>query len=476
MLKKLRNKKTAKKIWIILAVLVVPAFVLWGLGGAVRSQKNPRYIGKLFNRNVSSLEYKEALEAVKNVAILQFGDDLSTVQKYLNFESQALERILLLDEAKKRKISVGDKEVVDFIRKSPLFQKKERFDPGTYYYILKYYMRTQPRIFEEQTRQNLELSELYNKLTDGLAVKDEEIKTAYERENAEVSIFYIASLLSELEIGITIPDAEARDYFRKNQIEFKQPVSFNLEYVSLSFENEKTAQEKIDNIYLRLKKREGFARVAKDFGLTVKETGIFAQTDPIPGIGWAPQILTLIFKAKTGDYLTPVQIDKNIYVMRIKERKEPFVPEFEAIKDKVKQALTRKRAQESAKEKAGGCLKKLKEEYLVNPKSVDLAKAAKAFGLKADSTASFKYGSYIEGIGSSDIFWLNAKGLKEGDFSEIIEMPTGYYIIKLKSRTPIDEKKLAAEKEAFGKKLLAQKKQEYFARYVEDLKRKLQMQ
>ena len=108
MLKELRNKKTAKKIWIVLIILIVPAFTLWGFGSFMHSKQEAAYVGKISSRKVSSLEYQDALDAVKNQAVMQFGDDLSKIQKYLNLESQAWERLILLTEAKKLKVKVSD--------------------------------------------------------------------------------------------------------------------------------------------------------------------------------------------------------------------------------------------------------------------------------------------------------------------------------------------------------------------------------
>jgi parvulin-like peptidyl-prolyl isomerase len=54
-------------------------------------------------------------------------------------------------------------------------------------------------------------------------------------------------------------------------------------------------------------------------------------------------------------------------------------------------------------------------------------------------------------------------------------MPSGFYIIKLKSKIPVDEKKFREEKPEFAKKLLLQKKEEYFSRFLQDLKRKAQL-
>jgi parvulin-like peptidyl-prolyl isomerase len=167
-------------------------------------------------------------------------------------------------------------------------------------------------------------------------------------------------------------------------------------------------------------------------------------------------------------------MDKYHYIIKIKERKEPYIPDLAAIKEKVKEALVKDKAQRLAKEKIEACLKKLEETYQLAPKSIDFTKSAKEYGLKSDSTDLFTYGSYIEGVGVADNFWLEALELKVGAFSEIIDMPAGLYIIKIKSRVPVDDKKFQAEKEEFAQKLLLQKKQEYFTKVLEDLKRKAQ--
>jgi parvulin-like peptidyl-prolyl isomerase len=191
----------------------------------------------------------------------------------------------------------------------------------------------------------------------------------------------------------------------------------------------------------------------------------------VPGIGWSPEILDLISKLKPGQISEPVNLDKNYYLFRLKETKVAYVPEFNQIKDKIKEAFLKDRAKKIAGEKIQECLKKLKEFYKENSKVADFTKTAKQFGLKTDATANFKYASYIEGIGSTDNFWLAAQDLKEDDFSEAIEMPSGYYIIRLKSKAPLDEKLFPQKKPEYEKQLLSQKKQQYFSQYLEQLKK-----
>jgi len=493
MLKKLRKKKTAKRIWIILTILILPAFVFWGFGSFMRSKEEITYAGKIFGKKVSLLEYRDTLEAVKNQAIIQFGDELPEIEKRLNLESLVWDRLVLLAEAKKRKINVTDQEVIELIKGYPFFQAKNgQFDNQIYSQMLQYVFRAQPRIFEEQTRSTLMLSKLYKEVTGNLNLSEEEIKKGYQKLNEQINLYYIASLPSDFIKDITATDEEIRDYFIKNPLQFKQPLSFNIEYVSLASEDKNGAAIKaqIKLLALRLTKKEDFTKAAGELNLQVKETGLFSQTDPVPGIGWSEQILVLLSKLKIGEYAPPIYMDKYYYILRLKEKKEPYIPDFQTIKDKIKEVFIKDAARKIAQQKIEDCLKELKtapvrntkastEESKIsngtNPKSIDFYRIAKIYGLKSDSTQPFRYGSYIESIGASDNFFTAAVGLKEDDISGPIEMPSGFYIIKLKSKIPVDEKKFTEEEPEFAKKLLLQKKEEYFSRFFEDLKRKAQL-
>ncbi|HLD82581.1 MAG TPA: peptidyl-prolyl cis-trans isomerase, partial [Candidatus Omnitrophota bacterium] len=407
------------------------------------------------------------LEATRNQAIIQFGDKFSAMQPQLDLESQAIERLLLLKEAKKRKLNAADQEVIELIESYPFFKNsKNQFDKRIYSQMLQYVFHTQPRIFEEESRQNLMLAKLYKEVTKGVSLTEEEIKEEYRKSNEELSIDYLAGIPSDFLKDINTGEEELKEYFSKNSYLFKQPITFNLEYAVL--ENE----ESLKKIALRLKKKENFTKVAKAFKLEAKETGEFPQTGPIPGIGWSLDILSLLSKAKPGEVLPAIKTDKNLYLLRLKERKDPYIPDLEKIKDKVKKAFLEEKTKKIAKEKTEQAFKKLKEEYLVNPKAIDFKKWADEFGLKADSTGSFKYGSYIEGLGSSDNFWIKAIGLKDGEFSQVLDEPSGFYIIKLKSKTAMDEKKFLEEKQGFSQKLLLEKQQDYFLGFVEGLKKK----
>jgi len=373
MLRILRNKKTAKKIWIGLAVIIIPAFALWGFGGSSRDQQDTAIAGKIFGKNISNLEFKSSLIAVRTMAIMQFGDKLPEIEKYLNLESQAWERLILLHEAKTRKIKVKDKEVIETIQNAPYFQDKNGFSNKIYQEALRYALRIQPRIFEEQTRQNLTLAALYNQITQNVKLNDEQIRQEYLKTNQELDIHYIESLFSDFAADIKPTDQEISVFFEKNKARFKEPP---------------------------------------------------AQDQPAR------------------------------------------IPELAEIKNKVKDVLIKEESMKMAEDKIKECVEKLKKQ--------EFKQAAEASGLKTSQTAFFKSNGQIENLGAAEIFWNTAKNLKDQELSSILSNENGCYIIKLGSIKPIDEKEFAKEKQEFGQKLLAGKKNEVFTNFTEELVKKAQ--
>lgn len=477
MLKKLRKKKTARMIWIVLIILIVPAFVFWGFGSFMRGKEESYYLGAVLGKKITPAEYKEAATAVRNQAIIQFGDNFEEIEKNINLEQQAWERLLLLAEAKRRKLTESDSEVIGLIRAYPFFQRKGKFDDQIYSQMLTYVFHTQPRVFEEQVRQNLIISKLYKALTEGVSLSEETIAQEYKKVNEEMNLYYIAGISSDFANNIAATDEEIKDYFAKNSLQFKEPTSFNVEYVSLGQEekDEQALKDKINKLVLRLNKKEGFQNAAKEMGLELKETGFFSEAGPIPGIGWSPQILSLVSKLKAQEFSPVIRMDKHYYILRLKEKRQPYTPDLQMIKDKVRERFIKEKSQEAAKGKALECLEKLKEMSGGMAKAVDFDSAARTYGLKSGTTGLFRYGSYIERIGLSDNFFAEASQLKPEEFSGIIEMPSGYYIVKLKTKVTVDEKKFEQEKNVFAERLLAQKKIEYFTKFLEQLKTKIQL-
>lgn len=466
MLKQLRQKKTAKRILYVLAGVIIIAFVFLDPGGLRPDKTAPSFSLKIYGKKISYEQFRDAAIAVRNAAIMQFGDNFSQVQKYLDLESQAVDRLILLQEAKRRKVRVSDNEVIESVGNLPFFQRNGKFDNQLYEETLQYTFRTQPRLFEEETRQNIMLGKLYKEITESITANEDEIKEEYRKANQEFSIYYIVALASDFTAGLEPSEEKLKEYFAGNSLQFKLPASFNMDYAAIE------SEEQIRELTRSLNRKERLDKIIKDLKLDFKETGLFAQSGPIPGIGWSPEILKLISKLKIGEFSPPIQADKKYYILRLKEKKDAYIPDFDIIQQRVKDTFIQEESKRIAKENIDQAMDRTNELYQQDPGSADFEQAAKELNLKSGSTIMFKFGSYIEGIGASDDFWLEADKLKDGQPSGIISLPSGFYIIKLKSKAQLDQEKFKGEKEEFSLKILSQKKQEFFSRFAEDLKRK----
>jgi peptidyl-prolyl cis-trans isomerase D len=464
MLRSLNDKKTQKRIWFILIPVIIVSFVFWGIGQSSKESRNEVSPGIIFGRKVTPQEYSRAIRETKAQFKLQFGDNLPAIEKFLNTRDIAWERLILLAEAKKRRIKVSDNDVRKAIANNPIFARKGVFDAGYYESVIRYGLRIQPRDFEEQMRHNLMLSKLNEQVTSSASVSDQELAEAYKKENEQISVSYIAAKPADFKTQITVSDEELKLYFDSHSADFKKQASYKLEYVAFTGEHQVVG-------FNALREQKGsFDKAVADTNSQLKETEWFFLDDPIPGIGWVKEISEILPRMKKGEILPPAVVDKNYYVMRVKDTKEPFVPAFEDVKDKVNETVISQKAQEMAKEKISLALAKLKGSQASSGQAASFDAIAEEFGLTSNSTDPFKSGSYIQDIGSSDKFFSEAQKLEEGQFSEIIGLPVGFYIIKVKQVIPIDETKFAQEKDKFKEKILNQKKQKLFEAFIIDLK------
>jgi hypothetical protein len=458
----LRSKKAIKRIWIILSLLIIPAFCLWGFGSVVRGKKKPVFLGRVFGKSISVQEYLRNYKAVRNRLLVQLGaDELGKLEKYLNLEAQAWDRIILLTEAKRKRIRASNKEVVDWISQSPIFFRKEGFDPALYQETITYVFRISPRAFEEEVRDNLIIAKLYEKTTEKITVNDHEIKDAYIKENEQISLDYILASIEDFLNQVSVEDNELLDYYNQNPQAFRKPVSYNLEYISVDIKDKQTVKKIAQSV------NQGFnlGDIAKDGALEVKETGFFSSSEPIPQIGFSTEILRILPKLKSQGkpWPQPIQTDADIvYFVGLKEKREPYIPSFDHIKDKVNQRLSHQKASRVAQERLNAC----RNETDVS----GFKETAKKFNLKIGKTKLFKRQGYVEGLGDSDIFFEAVENLKENEVSQIISAPSGLYIVKLKERIKPDEKEFQKERQDFASSLLQEKREDYFRQFLTELK------
>lgn len=508
-LRLLRKKKVVRRIMWGIALLIVPAFLLWGVPDTVRD--DARFAGTIFGRRVSLRDYARSLSASRNQARLIYGEDFSRVAEHLNLREQAWVRLILLDRAKRERIAVKDDEVIGWIKKSPLFQRDGRFDPRRYDLLLQF-LRIAPREFEEELRDSLKIAKLREAVVREVNVSEDEVKEAYRQEEEKLEVSYILIESKDFKEKAVISEEEARDYYKAHREEFREPERVNVEYLNLAFDKFKpqvtiTAQDIKDyydtnletfilpsqeikeedkeplhkpleevkdniesNLILQEAKRlanikasqiieelldePALEKSALRHGLSVGESGFFAARERIPGIGFSRQFVEEAF-ILAGDEISDIIItSQGLYIISLKEKKASYIPSFEEVKTEAEEGARKIKAGELAGEKA--------EEVLAKIKRLSFEESAGELSLNIEKSGPFARRDYVSHIGAAPEFPSLTADLKAGEISKVVSTPEGYAIFRIDNIEAADEEKFFEEKEEFKNRLLAQKKEDYF--------------
>ena len=461
MLKVLRNKKLMK---IIMWSLVV-VFALWGAGSVATIKKASA--GKIFNKNISIQQYNRSYLAVLNRAKMVYGDKLPKLEKFLNLQSQAWDRLILQYAAKKRRIKASNQEVVSQIASYPFLQRNGVFDERLYNYIIANVFQTSLRDFEETVRIDIIIDKLISSVAGDITVSDEDIESAYRFENEKADISYVVIDANNYKDSVTVGDSEIYEFYEKNKNNFMSPAMVDTKYIRIPFnEDKEDARFTIDEILVYIKNKKTLSDASKEFGVDIKETGAFSVNSKIPEIGLSYPFVLAALRLEEGQVSDVVEISDAFCIIELKEKIPPKPETFEETKEKAKQLLLSEKALSLAKVHAEDFSKTLID------KSLNLEELSSTIGFDVLSSKDVTRKSYIEAVGPSETFAEEAFNLNIGDVSSPLKTQKGYALIRLDNIKPIDEETFQNQKSDFSKTLLDKRKQEKFQEWFIELKKK----
>lgn len=475
MLKILRHKKTAKRIFMFLAIVIVPAFVLWGSGSIVRDKMHGSYAGEIFGKKISFQTYRDALKAVQDQALIQFGDNFSKVRPFLDMDKLAWDRLIALHKAREEKIRISDKEVVKTIADYPFFQKDGLFNNQIYDQVLRYGLEITPKDFEAHIRQSLAINELFKRHAKDIKISDEELLNEYRKENEKVKVSFIAFKAQDFKNEVSLSEEEAKNYFDKHKTEFLTDPSINIEYIGADFSPKPTSDEKekaktlVSSIQDSAKKEKDWKALSLKHNLRHKITGYFFINDPIPAIGWSTQFYEAILPLKIDEVSPVIETEQGFFIARLLDIKQPQIPEFGQIKEKVIDKVKGEKASDLALAKADST-KRILEEKIASS-NADFQKVAKELKLETKETDFFKQNQYLETIGISAQFTNAAFSLIDKPKAlVVVNTPAASYVLKLVQFTPVDLKKFESEKKEFSQALRDKKSEQVLIEYLAKLR------
>ncbi len=473
MLKLLRKKKITKRIYYGLAIIIIPAFVIWGSASAIRGREDKESLaGVIFGEKITREEFYEANRAWMVQLKLEYGEKANEIAAAL-FDpiDAAWERIILLREAKKRKIRVPDQYIVSAITSQGAFARDGRFDPRSYKIFLQYSIMEPPRVFEEQLRDNIAINILFNQVTGNVSLTEPELAEKYAQQNDQTRVKYVAFLNSQYNSEVTATDEEVESAYARDKEKFRIPEQRNASYLTIevkedaSDEDKKKIAEKIKGV-LEAAARDGLEKAAADAELELQKTGLISLEDPIPSLGWMPQLSNLLFNLPVNEVSRIVEIKNGLYIFEVKERQESVIPELKDIKDKVRVSVLEEKGREIAQKAAEGFLEKVKD------KPEEFEKATAEAGLDVKESPLFSRESYIPELGMAQPLKEAAFDLaKDAVAQQPVALKQGFFVIKSMERAPFDEEKFKKEKDGFAQALLDEKRTAAFQAFAENLKK-----
>ncbi|MFH0838815.1 MAG: SurA N-terminal domain-containing protein [Candidatus Omnitrophota bacterium] len=423
-------RKYLKPVFWVLAALIVPAFVFWGIGSAVKA-KDLSYVGKIFGKKLYYDEFKNTLNWL---VVSKYGDNIHNISKYPTIYEEAWRRLILLEEAKKKNIRVSAKELARYIMFMPHFQRNNTFDSGSYRYLLTYQFGIDVKTFEDEARKTLMLAKLEEKIFDSFTPTSEQIREEYFRSRQSAKVEYIVFSAEDFNNLVTIDAAEVERYYATHSAMLKKPEQVDVEYIKIPikpFEKEiAQPQEETITSYYETHKEEFEIKTAPQ------------------------EEETLESKVKENIEAAKKELSKS-------QKKYTQLSE-------VREQIKKKLLLEGADKKAYRLIDEISEFLIDEP---DMQKAADKFGLQLYQTGFFGSEESLKDAGFSREFSVTAFNLRENEISQILKIKDSYYILKLKSRakahipsleeaqneimkTLIDEKALVLAKESCTSYLL----------------------
>lgn len=474
MLTMLRKKHIAKKVLWFLAIIIIPAFVLWGAGSLSKKKLPFKYIGTVDGKKVSVDAFIKSLRDVQTGLFLNYFSQpqalnkIQTDRKLLN--RLAWENIVINRIAKKDKIIVSDREVINFITGHPLFSRGGEFDEKLYRYILKNSLGLVPRTFEESVRNFLINTKCKSQIVRNVTVSNDELLGYYRNEFEKAKVDYVVIDKKDFKEDARVSESEISAFYKKNKERFREPEKVILAYIAFPHRETGTKEKVMENlkrVYEKIKRRpRDMEKIAHGLDMEIGETPPFSREEIVPEIAISPDTMSVSFQLRPLVDVLPIisESEEGIsYIIMVKSKIPPSIKPQKEVSSYIAEMIGDEKSARLAEKEARRIYDEAKSGNIPLDK---IAKANNLVLLSAGFTSRF---DYIKGVGESYRIIDEAFKLKLGDISEPVKVRKGFVLMEPVEFQFIDAEVFEKEKENYRNKVLAAKKIKFFeVRFAEE--------
>lgn len=475
------RKRTNSLFSIFLVGAVVVVMAMFGIGGMNEGPISGGVAAVVNGEVITARDFQYALEAQINQFRARFGGQFDERLVYqFGIPQRTLEQMiqmkLLSQQATRLEIIVPDKELADYIRSLPYYQRNGQFDAAAYAKI------PNRGLQEKKFREELAFSRFHNYLAGRIELTPAEIKADYQLDNTKVTLEYAkvdfkeiaskkkpsAAQLNEEKKKIDEPriqtyyDQNIADYTRKAEYQYRQ-LRVGVPYQANEDQKNK-AKAKMEGIKAEVT-AQNFNQIA-----TTKSDDEYAKKGGL--VGWVkegelePALDAALKVLKPTEVSPVVETSFGFFILQLENKKEGAVTPMVNVKD----AIATKLATQSYQDTLTTQLREDWEKTTGDTKN--LRSKITREGIKIEKTEPFALGqNYIPKIGDAPAL-LDATfklTLQNPEPDKLLSYKDDLYYIKLVSVQTPSAEKLAQEPQTTERAIATALQAQLLTDWVSDL-------
>lgn len=510
MLKTMRKnvKSLAPVLWIVIATFIIAIFAVWGGAGRLGESRRENTIVQIGKAEISVEDYFNVLRQRVETMKKEYPDLNPALLRQLNLPQQILEQMvqqqLLLHLARKKGLKATASELQEKIMSFPVFQRDGKFVGFEEYKRILDWNHVPIQKFEDSLRDDILINKIYQLLTAGVAVTEDEVWENYRNQNETVKIEYLVASADKIELSaspseeeinsffekhkdryrvaerregqmvflktddlkkeISISDSEIEKYYKDNINQFKEPAKIKVSRIYLTY-TEADKQQVLDlgkNIRSRLDAGEDFSRLATQYSKDDRAAagGDWGYYD---WQSFTPEEIKAINQLEAGQVTQPLDLGYAVSILKATEKMPEITRSLAEVKAMIQNSLIEQKARDQASDR----MEKLAR---VARKTRNLEQAARREGLATQPTGLLKKGDPIPQVDSSGFLSQTMFELKEKEISSPVFTYEGVALVQLTGINPEHPATLDEVKDQVKSDLTSELKKEKLREKLASLK------
>jgi peptidyl-prolyl cis-trans isomerase D len=214
------------------------------------------------------------------------------------------------------------------------------------------------------------------------------------------------------------------------------------------------------------------SKLAQESGLSLKTTRLFSEGEVLPEIGPTQDFYKTALSLRANEVSSVIEGANAYYILKVKERKEAFVPPLDAVRGKIEKGLKESKAYELAVQKANDLLDQLKKEP-------NLAKLARDKKLKLDETGLFARNTQqLPKVGELQNLTIGSLALsaRKPVSDKIFTQADAAFVFAFKESQAADMAQFEKDKSQLMQQGLAEARQRILLKFKDELKAKAKIE